>query len=98
MKRYRPRYTPEVAARIRTLHPEIKQEIREAVRTLLSSPHSGHDLQYELSGYRSYRVRSYRILYQINEESGTLDVVYLGPRRTVYEQFRALLDDQTKGN
>lgn len=98
MRRYRARYTPEVATRIRKLHPEIKQEVRETVRTLLSSPLTGHELQYELSGYRSCRVRSYRILYRINDEAGTLDIVYVGPRRTVYEEFRALLEDQTNKN
>ena len=94
MKRFRPRYTPEVASRIRRLHPEIKGEIRGAIRTLLSSPLSGHELQYELSGYRSFRVRTYRIIYQLNNDDATLDVVYFGPRRTVYEELRALLQER----
>jgi len=35
---YRVRYTPEAASRIRKLHPQVKQEIRVAVRTLLDTP------------------------------------------------------------
>ena len=94
MKAYRARYTPEVAGRIRKLHPEIKRDIREGIRVLLSSPFAGHALQFDLSGYRSYRVRTYRIVYQINPDESTLDVVFVGPRRTVYEELRAMLLEQ----
>ena len=94
MKAYRARYTPEAAGRIRKLHPEIKRDIREGVRVLLASPLAGHSLQFDLSGYRSYRVRTYRIVYQVNPDEGTLDVVFVGPRRTVYEELRALLLEQ----
>jgi len=94
VKPFRPRYTPEAAAQIRRLHPEVKREIRKGIRVLLSSPLSGHALQFELSGYRSYRVRTYRVIYQMNEEETTLDVVFVGPRRTVYEELRSLLQEK----
>ena len=96
MKSYRPRYTPEVAGRIRKFHPEVKREIREAIRTLLASPLSGHELQFELSGYRSFRVRTYRIIYRINEDDTMLDVVFVGPRRTVYEELKSLLQKRER--
>ena len=91
MRPYRPRYTPEVAGRIRKLHPEVKREIRAAIRTLLSAPLSGRELQSELSGFYSSRVRTYRIIYRINDEEAMLDVVFIGPRRTVYEELASLL-------
>ena len=91
MRPYRPRYTPEVAGRIRKLHPEVKREIRAAIRTLLSAPLSGRELQFELSGFYSFRVRTYRIIYRINDEEAMLDVVFMGPRRTVYEELASLL-------
>ncbi len=92
MTPYRVRYTPEAAGRIRRLHPQVKQEIREAIRTLLDSPLEGHVLQYELSGYRSYRImRSYRIIYRLNDEERTIDVVFVGPRRNVYEELLSLV-------
>ena len=94
MRSYRVRYTPEVATRIRRLHPEVKKEIREAVGTLLATPFSGHELQFELSGYRSFRVRTYRIIYRINDDEATIDGVFVGQRRTVYEELRALLHEQ----
>ena len=88
---YGVRYTPEAASRIRKLHPQVKQEIREAIRILLDVPLSGHSLQEELFGYRSYRVRSYRIIYRLNDEGRMIDVVFVGPRRNVYEELLSLV-------
>ncbi len=91
MKAYRARYSPEASRRIRKLHPQIKQEIKEGVRALVKSPLAGHELQFELAGYRSLRVRAHRIIYHVNEEDSTVDVMLVGPRRTIYEELRALL-------
>jgi mRNA-degrading endonuclease RelE of RelBE toxin-antitoxin system len=92
--RYLARYTPEAAERIRKLHPHIKREIRDGLRTLLNNPLAGRTLHSELSGYWSYRVRTYRVIYQVNEDHMSLDVVFIGPRRNVYEELRALLLEQ----
>ena len=91
MTAYRVRYTPEAAGRICKLHPEVTQEIRDAIRILQDSPLTGHTLQQELFGYRSYRVRSYRIIYRLNDEERTIDVVFIGQRRNVYEELLSLV-------
>ena len=91
MKGYRPRYTLEAADRIRKLHPQIKQEIRQGIKALLVSPLNGHTLQFELAGLRSYRIRTYRIIYRLNDDESCLDIVFVGPRRNVYEELRTLL-------
>lgn len=91
MKGYRARYTPEAAERIRKFHPQVKQEIKEGIRELLISPLAGHALQFELAGLRSYRVRTYRIIYRIHDDESCLDIVFVGPRRNVYEELRTLL-------
>jgi mRNA-degrading endonuclease RelE of RelBE toxin-antitoxin system len=91
VKRYRVRYTTEAAGRIRNLHPQIKKEIREGIRILLQTPLAGHPLHFELSGLRSYRIRNHRVIYRINADDRTIDVVFVGPRRDVYEQLRDLL-------
>ena len=72
MKGYRPRYTREAAGRIRKLHPEIKREIKDGIRALLVAPFTGHPLQFELTGLRSFRVRTYRIIYRINDDDSCL--------------------------
>jgi mRNA interferase RelE/StbE len=91
VKGYRPRYTLEAADRIRKLHPQIKQEIRQGIKALLVSPLNGHTLQFELAGLRSYRIRTYRIIYRLNDDESCLDIVFVGPRRNVYEELRTLL-------
>jgi mRNA-degrading endonuclease RelE of RelBE toxin-antitoxin system len=91
VKPYRARHTPEAAERIWKLHPEIKREIKDGIRTLLDNPLAGYPLHSELSGYWSCRSRTYRIVYQINDDNTMLDGVLVGPSRNVYEELRVLL-------
>ncbi|MDQ3583389.1 MAG: type II toxin-antitoxin system RelE/ParE family toxin, partial [Pseudomonadota bacterium] len=84
-------YTPEAASLILRLHPEIKRRIRRAIADLLADPFRGHALHADLSGFRSYRVKGYRVLYQINDRDACVEVYYVGRRRNVYESFQALL-------
>jgi len=95
MKTYRARYTPEAARIIRKLHPAIKAAIRTGIRDILKDPLLGRELQLELSGFRSLRVRGYRIIYRINEEQSCVEIHYVGPRRDVYESLRDLLSGKT---
>lgn len=85
------RYTPEVASLVRRLHPEIKGLVRRAIADLLADPLRGRALQLDLSAFRSYRVKGYRILYQINDLDSFVEIHYVGRRRDVYESFQALL-------
>ncbi|MBM4247185.1 MAG: cytotoxin [Deltaproteobacteria bacterium] len=74
---------PHVAEVIRTLPPEIKRSVKEALRLLVSQPDAGEPLRRELRGYWRYRVRRYRIVYQ--REARVLRVVAVGHRRSIYE-------------
>ena len=94
MKARRARYTPEAAERICKLHPLIKKEVREGIRALLDNPLLGYALHDELSGYWSFRIRMYRVIFRPNDDEFTVDVVYVGPRRSVYEELRTLLLEQ----
>ncbi len=98
VKGHRPRYTPESAVRIRNLHPQVKAEIKQGIRVLLQSPLAGHPLHFDLAGYWSYRVRTYRIIYRVNDDEGTIDIVVVGVRRTEYEELQAMLTDQSRRN
>jgi mRNA-degrading endonuclease RelE of RelBE toxin-antitoxin system len=91
VKGYRPRYTLEAADRIRKLHPQVKQEIRQGIKELFISPLNGYSLQFELAGLRSYRIRTYRIISRLNDDESCLDIAFVGPRRNVYEELRTLL-------
>jgi addiction module RelE/StbE family toxin len=85
------RYTPECSRLISKLPPEIKRLVRSTVDALLTKHEIGTALTGELDGYRSYRVRRYRIIYRVNEEASCLEVYHVGHRRDVYETLRSLL-------
>jgi mRNA-degrading endonuclease RelE of RelBE toxin-antitoxin system len=98
MKACRARYTQEAAGRIRKLHPDVKRESKAGIPPLIERPLAGHPLQFELSGYRSYRIRTYRVIDRLDEEDETVDVIFVGPRRNVYEELRAYLLSQASSN
>ena len=91
MRAYRARYTREASAIIKKLHPTIKAAVKAGITEITKAPLVGRELQFELSGFRSYRVSRYRIIYRINEAESCVEIHYVGPRRDVYESFRDLL-------
>lgn len=95
MRTLRIRFTPEAAGLLSKIHPENKKLIKAAIEELCQEPHSGSDLEEELSGFNSYKIKRYRILYKMNEEENVIEVYYIGQRRDVYEQFRCLLNKLT---
>jgi len=91
MKRFRIRFTPEASRLVSKLHPETKRMIKSALDDLKATPYVGSPLQGELFGFRSMKIKRYRLLYSVNEEEAYIEVLYVGHRRDVYEQFRVLL-------
>ena len=92
MRHLRIRFTPEAAELLSRFHPESKKLIKEAIKELRQDPYSGGNLQEELSGFKSYKSKRYRILYRFNEEENVIEIYYVGHRRDVYDQFRLLLN------
>jgi len=92
---YKIRITPEAAGLFSKLHPENKKLIKFALNELRQTPYSGHDLQEELSGFKSYSSKRYRILYKVKDEEHIIEVYYIGHRKDIYEQFRRLLNQLT---
>jgi mRNA interferase RelE/StbE len=84
---YRPVIAPAAAERIRHLPPELKRAVREAIRALSGDPALGEPLERELSKYRKFRVRRYRLVYRIDRAARTFTVVAVGHRRSVYEEL-----------
>lgn len=79
----------DVAALVRTMHPELKRKLRSALGALLSGAESGKALKDELEGLRSLRVGRYRVVYR--EAGKDLEVVAIGPRARIYEEtYRAV--------
>ena len=93
MKKWKMRFTPEASRLLSKLHPENKRRIKKALGELQQDPYPGKDLQEELSGFKSLRIKKYRVVYNINEEEKIIQILYIGLRSDVYEQFRYLLTD-----
>ena len=96
MKKWKMRFTPESSRLLSKLHPENKKLIKQALIELRQNPHGGKDLQEELSGFKSLRLKQYRIIYNINEERNFIQIYHIGRRRDIYEQFRRLLIELQK--
>ena len=93
MKNYKMRFTQEASRILSKFHPENKKLIRQALENLRKQPYAGSDLQEELYGFKSFKFKRYRILYNINEEDSFIQVFHIGHRKDVYEQFRRLLNE-----
>jgi mRNA interferase RelE/StbE len=80
----------DVQELIRTMHPSLKKKVKASLKIILSEPYSGKALMDELSGLRSFRVSSFRIIYRI-KETEQIELVALGPRERIYEEtFRII--------
>jgi len=84
---FRPSIPPHIAAVIRTLHPDLKQSIKSAIRAIAANPECGEPLQRELDGLRKYRVRRFRIVYAVEQKRRVIRLMAVGHRRSVYEEL-----------
>lgn len=96
MKKWKIRFTPESSRLLSKFHLENKKLINQALTELRLSSHTGKDLQEELSGFKSLRLKQYRIVYNIHEEKKIIQTYHIGRRRDVYEQLRRLLTELQK--
>jgi mRNA interferase RelE/StbE len=80
----------DVQELIRKMHPELKRKIRASLRILLSEPSSGKALMEELSGLRSLRVGSFRVIYRIKDPE-QIELIAVGPRERIYEETFRLI-------
>ncbi|MBX7147592.1 type II toxin-antitoxin system RelE/ParE family toxin [bacterium] len=80
-----------VRQQIKKLHPALKQKMRNGLDVLLKEPHLGKPLKDEFSGLLSFRMGKYRIIYKLADANKTLEIIALGPRRTIYEETYRLL-------
>ena len=80
----------DVKELIRTMHPSLKNKVKASLKIILSEPYSGKTLMDELSGLRSFRISSFRIIYRIKEPE-QIELVAIGPRERIYEEtFRMI--------
>ncbi len=92
MKKFKMRFTPEASRLLSKFHPESKMLIKKALNDLQQNPYLGNDLQEELYGFKSFKIKRYRIIYNVDEDTNFVQIFYVGHRRDVYEEFRLLLN------
>ena len=95
MKRLKVKFTLEAAGIVRKLHPDTKGIVKSGILEIQKSPHVGHQLQAELYGFMSHKIKRYRIIYQFDENEQTIEIYHVGHRKDVYEQFRRILHQIT---
>ena len=96
MKKWKIRFTPEASRLLSKLHPENKKLIKQVLTELRQQQYTGKDLHEELSGFKSLRLKQYRIIYNIDEEKKFVQIYHIGHRKDVYEQFKRLLIELQK--
>ena len=96
MKRFGMKFTPETSRILSRFHPENKKLVKQALIELRENPYAGTDLQAALFGFKSFKLKRYRIIYSLNEEENIIQVFHIGHRKDVYEQFNRLLNQLKK--
>jgi mRNA interferase RelE/StbE len=84
----------EASELVRTLHPDLKRKIKAALQAVLIDPQSGKALKEELLGLQSFKVGKFRVVYKTSKDKGIIEVVAIGPRKTIYEETLKLLQKQ----
>lgn len=84
---YRPDIPPHVAEIVRHLPPDVKRSIKQALRSLSANPLSGASLIRELSGLWSFKVRRFRIIYELDRKARIIRIFAIRHRREVYEEL-----------
>jgi mRNA interferase RelE/StbE len=86
----------DVAKLIRGLHPALKRKIKAALKLVLDNPSIGKPLREEFDGLRSYRVRRFRIVYQVVATKKEIRIVAIGPRENIYRETYRLIKNEKK--
>ena len=63
------------------------KEYEQFFKELAENPDLGKELQAELSSFRSYRFKRYRIVYSVDSKNKFVVVWGIGHRRDIYEHL-----------
>jgi mRNA interferase RelE/StbE len=91
MAAYRPNIPTHVAEIIRHLPPDVKRSIKQALRSLSAVPFLSAPLMRELLGLWIFKVRRFRIIYELDRKARVLRIFAIGHRRDVYEELAGRL-------
>ena len=96
MRRLTPDIPPHVADVIRRLPPDVKHSVKQAIRALAHNPQIGAPLIGDLAGLWKYRVRRFRIVYQVDRTRWALCIVAVGHRSLICDELSQALQPSVK--
>ena len=73
------------------MHPELRKLLKEGMRYLAENHFAGKALKDEFVGFRSYRIKRYRIVYKVDHSEKAIRIYMLGHRKTIYDIMRTLI-------
>lgn len=79
---HRLKLTARAKRDVEALPAKLKEQIRDALRTLAGDPYRGIDLKGRWVGYRRLRSGDYRIIYKISDNE--IIIHYVRHRREAY--------------
>jgi len=82
---YKINLTPTATQSFNDLHPEVRNQLKIALKALKQNPYSGKQLREELILFHSFKIKRYRIIYRVDDISQIVIIVALGHRRDIYE-------------
>ncbi len=91
---YRVKLTPSAARMFNNLHPTIKTQLKSILKELYQNPYLGKGLRDELAGFRSLKMKRYRVVYQIDNQNKEAIIYAFGHRRNIYEIVSGLANKQ----
>ena len=80
---------PKANAFLETVGNDLRTRIREGLLTLGADPKKGTRLKH--SEFWRLRIGDYRAIYEIDHEARTVIILFLGHRKTVYDDFSRLI-------
>ncbi len=77
--------------------PSLEFRFPSPLEHIQSEPEAGKALRDELTGLRILRIGRLRIIYRV-EKPGIIDIVAIGPRKTIYEETFILVKKEQGTN
>lgn len=89
------RLSPQVDAYVKTLSPDARRKVRDALRALEKGRGEIAPLHQELEGYHRLKIPPRRVIlrYQESARGPECYCTYIETRDVVYETFAALLSE-----
>lgn len=85
-----------IASLIRSMHPQLNRKVKAALQSIQTGAAVGKALKDALAGLHSFRINRFRIIYRV-KPGQYLEIVAIGPRRSLYEETYRLISREQRG-